>query len=100
VDLAYYLIGDRQVMALTTSDHYKFGNTIPAVRMIERVDGRVGSVGDYPEERRIHAVAVRGDCLERYHYRVGISGSYVYARNGTQLRSSLSRLPSASSRDR
>jgi hypothetical protein len=74
VDLAYYLIGDRQVMALTTSDHYKFGNTIPAVRMIERVDGRVGSVGDYPEERRIHAVAVRGDCLERYHYRVGISG--------------------------
>jgi hypothetical protein len=69
--------------------------------MIERVDGRVGSVGRFtPKKRRIHAVAVRGDCLERYHYRVGISGSYVYARNGTQLRSSLSRLPSASSRDR
>ena len=39
-DLGYYLIGDRQQMALTVSEHYKFGNDKTAVRMIERVDGR------------------------------------------------------------
>jgi HK97 family phage major capsid protein len=40
VDLAYYLVGDRQQMSLETSQHYKFGNDKTAVRLIERVDGR------------------------------------------------------------
>jgi HK97 family phage major capsid protein len=40
VDLAYYLVGDRQAMQLETSPHYKFANDQTAVRIIERVDGR------------------------------------------------------------
>lgn len=40
VDFGYYLIGDRQVMQLETSEHYKFKNDQTAVRIIERVDGR------------------------------------------------------------
>lgn len=40
VDFGYYLIGDRQVMQLETSPHYKFKNDQTAVRIVERVDGR------------------------------------------------------------
>lgn len=40
VDFGYYLIGDRQVMQMDTSEHYKFKNDQTAVRIIERVDGR------------------------------------------------------------
>ena len=40
IDLANYLVGDRQSMAPTRSEHYKFGDDRTAVRLIERVDGR------------------------------------------------------------
>jgi HK97 family phage major capsid protein len=41
VDLAYYLIGDRQTMAMDASPHYKFRNDQTAFRLIERCDGRL-----------------------------------------------------------
>lgn len=40
VDPGYYLVGDRQMMAVDTSEHYKFGNDQTAVRIIQRSDGR------------------------------------------------------------
>lgn len=40
VDFGFYLIGDRQAMSATSSEHYKFGNDMTAYRIIERVDGR------------------------------------------------------------
>lgn len=40
VDLSYYLIGDRQSMTVTTSDHYRFPNRERAFLITERVDGR------------------------------------------------------------
>lgn len=40
VDLAYYLIGDRQMMQSMSSEHYKFQNDKTAFRVIERLDGR------------------------------------------------------------
>lgn len=40
VDLAYYLIGDRQTMSADTSTHFKFGSDKTAFRIIQRVDGR------------------------------------------------------------
>lgn len=40
VDLAYYLIGDRQVATGAVSDHYKFANDQTAFRFTQRVDGR------------------------------------------------------------
>jgi HK97 family phage major capsid protein len=40
VDLAYYLIGDRQMMQSMSSEHYKFQNDKTSFRVIERVDGR------------------------------------------------------------
>jgi HK97 family phage major capsid protein len=40
VDLAYYLIGDRQMMQSMSSEHYKFQNDKTAFRVIERIDGR------------------------------------------------------------
>ncbi|WML79175.1 phage major capsid protein [Streptomyces sp. VNUA74] len=40
VDASYYLIGDRQVMQVDVSPHYKFQNDKSAVRVIERVTGR------------------------------------------------------------
>lgn len=40
VDLAYYLIGDRQLMQSMSSEHYKFQNDKTSFRVIERVDGR------------------------------------------------------------
>lgn len=40
IDFGYYLVGDRQVMQLETSPHYKFKNDQTAIRIIERVDGR------------------------------------------------------------
>jgi HK97 family phage major capsid protein len=40
VDLAYYLIGDRQVMQAMSSEHYQFQNDKTAFRIIERLDGR------------------------------------------------------------
>jgi HK97 family phage major capsid protein len=39
-DPGYYLLGDRQVMQATSSEHYKFQNDLTAIRVIERVDGR------------------------------------------------------------
>lgn len=40
VDFSYYLLGDRQTMQLSNSEHYKFANDLTAFRIIERVDGR------------------------------------------------------------
>ena len=40
VDLAYYLVGDRQMMQSMSSEHYKFQNDKTAFRVIERLDGR------------------------------------------------------------
>lgn len=40
VDLAYYLIGDRQVMTAASSTDYRFGNDQTTYRIIQRVDGR------------------------------------------------------------
>lgn len=39
VDFGFYLIGDRQAMSATSSQHYKFANDVTAYRIIERVDG-------------------------------------------------------------
>jgi HK97 family phage major capsid protein len=40
VDPSFYLIGDRQVMSSSVSEHYRFGNDELAFKIIERVDGR------------------------------------------------------------
>lgn len=40
VDFGYYLIGDRQVMQSTTSEHFKFNQDVTALRLTERVDGQ------------------------------------------------------------
>src|SRR6266700_1475078 len=40
VDLSYYLIGDRQAVAVAASEHAFFQNDQVAYRIIERVDGR------------------------------------------------------------
>lgn len=40
VDLSYYLIGDRQQMSVSASEHAFFQNDQTAYRIIERVDGR------------------------------------------------------------
>jgi HK97 family phage major capsid protein len=39
-DLSYYLIGDRQAVAVAASDQFAFQNDQTAYRIIERVDGR------------------------------------------------------------
>ena len=39
-DLSYYLIGDRQSIAVAASDQFAFQNDQTAYRIIERVDGR------------------------------------------------------------
>ena len=40
LDLGYYLIGDRQAIALATSSEFKFQHNQMAYRFIERVDGQ------------------------------------------------------------
>lgn len=40
VDLSYYLVGDRQSVAVASSEHFLFQNDQTAFRIIERVDGR------------------------------------------------------------
>jgi HK97 family phage major capsid protein len=40
IDWGYYLIGDRQTMQVSNSEHYKFANDLTSFRVIERVDGR------------------------------------------------------------
>jgi len=40
INFDYYLIGDRQVMQVNSSEHYKFANDKTAFRVIERVDGQ------------------------------------------------------------
>jgi HK97 family phage major capsid protein len=40
VDLSYYLIGDRQAVAVAASDQVAFQADQTAYRIIERVDGR------------------------------------------------------------
>lgn len=40
VDFSYYLIGDRQAVAVAASDQFAFQNDQTAYRLIERVDGR------------------------------------------------------------
>jgi HK97 family phage major capsid protein len=39
VDLAYYLVGDRQTMSASSSMDYRFGQDQTAFRIIQRVDG-------------------------------------------------------------
>lgn len=40
IDFSYYLIGDRQSVAVSASEHFAFQNDQTAYRIIERVDGR------------------------------------------------------------
>jgi HK97 family phage major capsid protein len=40
MDMSYYLIGDRQAVAVSASEHFAFGTDQTAYRIIERVDGR------------------------------------------------------------
>jgi HK97 family phage major capsid protein len=40
VDLAYYLVGDRQVMTADSSTDYQFGSDKTTFRIIQRVDGK------------------------------------------------------------
>lgn len=40
VDFGFYLIGDRQTMTATSSEHYKFGSDVTAYKIVERVDGQ------------------------------------------------------------
>ncbi len=40
VDLEYYLIGDRQTVEVSASEHFAFQNDQTAYRIIERADGR------------------------------------------------------------
>jgi HK97 family phage major capsid protein len=40
IDFGYYLIGDRQAMSSTSSEHFKFSSSKIAYKVIERVDGR------------------------------------------------------------
>jgi len=40
VDFGFYLIGDRQAMSVSASEHFKFQNDEIAFKVIERVDGR------------------------------------------------------------
>lgn len=40
VDFGYYLLGDRQSMQVSSSEHYKFANDLTAFRVVERLDGR------------------------------------------------------------
>lgn len=40
IDFGYYLVGDRQAMAVDSSPHYKFANDQTAFRIIQRLDGR------------------------------------------------------------
>jgi HK97 family phage major capsid protein len=40
VDLSYYLIGDRQQMEISSSEHFFFQNDKTAYKVIQRVDGR------------------------------------------------------------
>ena len=42
IDFGHYLIGDRQMMTVVSSEHYKFQNDMTAFRCISRVDGRPG----------------------------------------------------------
>ncbi|MGE3448679.1 MAG: phage major capsid protein [Microbacteriaceae bacterium] len=39
-DLGFYLIGDRQTMAIESSTHVKFSSDQTAIRLIQRADGR------------------------------------------------------------
>jgi HK97 family phage major capsid protein len=39
-DLSYYLVGDRQVLQASSSEHYLFQNDKTAFRLLSRVDGR------------------------------------------------------------
>lgn len=40
IDFGYYLVGDRQAMSSTSSEHFKFSSSKIAYKVIERVDGR------------------------------------------------------------
>lgn len=40
IDPSYYLVGDRQAVAVSASEHFAFQNDQTAYRIIERVDGR------------------------------------------------------------
>jgi HK97 family phage major capsid protein len=40
IDFSYYLVGDRQAVAVSASEHFAFGTDQTAYRIIERVDGR------------------------------------------------------------
>jgi HK97 family phage major capsid protein len=40
VDFGYYLLGDRQSMVISSSEHYQFANDLTVFRVVERLDGR------------------------------------------------------------
>ena len=40
VDLSYYLVGDRQAMTVSSSEHFRFQNGETSFKVVERLDGR------------------------------------------------------------
>ena len=40
VDLSYYLVGDRQAMTVSSSEHFRFQNGETSFKFVERLDGR------------------------------------------------------------
>lgn len=40
VDFSYYLVGDRQAMTVSSSEHYRFQNGETSFKFVERLDGR------------------------------------------------------------
>jgi HK97 family phage major capsid protein len=40
VDFGYYLVGDRQAMTVSSSEHYRFQNGETSFKFVERLDGR------------------------------------------------------------
>lgn len=40
IDFSYYLVGDRQAMTVTSSEHFRFQNGETSFKFVERLDGR------------------------------------------------------------
>lgn len=40
IDFGYYLVGDRQAMTVSSSEHYRFQNGETSFKFVERLDGR------------------------------------------------------------
>jgi HK97 family phage major capsid protein len=40
IDFSYYLVGDRQAMTVSSSEHFRFQNGETSFKFVERLDGR------------------------------------------------------------